>query len=193
MAKTVDVAAGQKVASTWGNEVRDRTCQVFATAAERDAQWVTPPNGALCVCLDSGAVMTRRGGRWEIAAVPSTVNTGNAGAGSNFNNTWSVAVALPVAFRAAGKYLVGVSLDCSMNAGWGSAACRVRDTAATNVAQLMSGGTIYESAGMNRQSLSGLFVWSEAAAPFDSTLYVDVQSFAAAGGHVNAGSALIIT
>jgi hypothetical protein len=59
MTKTVDVAAGQKVASTWGNEVRDRSLQVFATAAERDAQWPTAPVGAHCVTLDTNTVWLR--------------------------------------------------------------------------------------------------------------------------------------
>ena len=64
MAKTVDVAAGQKVASTWGNEVRDRTRQVFASVAERDAQWSAPPNGATCVTLDTGTTWNRLAGAW---------------------------------------------------------------------------------------------------------------------------------
>lgn len=33
MTKTVDVAANEKIASVWGNEIRDRTIQVFASVA----------------------------------------------------------------------------------------------------------------------------------------------------------------
>jgi hypothetical protein len=68
MAKTVDVAAGQKVASTWGNEIRDRTRQVFASVAERDAQWSAPPNGATCVTLDTGTTWNRLAGAWQAVA-----------------------------------------------------------------------------------------------------------------------------
>jgi hypothetical protein len=64
MTKTVDVAAGQKVASTWGNEIRDRTRQVFASVTERDAQWTTAPNGAECVTLDTGTTWYRLAGAW---------------------------------------------------------------------------------------------------------------------------------
>jgi hypothetical protein len=67
MTKTVDVAAGQKVASPWGNEIRDRTLQVFATVAERNAQWLTPPDGATCITLDTYTVWRRRAGAWVYA------------------------------------------------------------------------------------------------------------------------------
>lgn len=65
MTKTVDVAANQKIASTWGNEIRDRTRQVFSTPAERDAQWAAPPNGASCVTLDTGTTWQRIAGAWQ--------------------------------------------------------------------------------------------------------------------------------
>jgi hypothetical protein len=65
MAFTADVAAGQKIASTWGNQgIRDRTIQVFATIAERDAQWPSPPVGAHCITVDSFSMWVRRAGFW---------------------------------------------------------------------------------------------------------------------------------
>ena len=64
MAKTVDVAPGQKVASTWGNEIRDRTVQLFATVAERDASGWAPANGAMCVTQDTGTLWQRIAGAW---------------------------------------------------------------------------------------------------------------------------------
>jgi hypothetical protein len=67
MTKTVDVAAGQKIASVYGNELRDRTLQVFATVAERDAQWAAAPNGAQCVTLDTGHIWLRQAGVWRLA------------------------------------------------------------------------------------------------------------------------------
>jgi hypothetical protein len=63
MTKTVDVAAGQKIASTWGNEIRDRSVQVFATPTERDAQWPNPPRGAVCVTVDTDSA-------WEAIGSP---------------------------------------------------------------------------------------------------------------------------
>jgi hypothetical protein len=69
MTKTVDVAAGQKIASVYGNELRDRTLQVFATVAERDAQYATAPNGAICVTLDTNTMWKRAGGVWVSAVL----------------------------------------------------------------------------------------------------------------------------
>jgi hypothetical protein len=44
MARTPDVAPGALIESAWGNEIRDRTIQVFATEAEMQA-WAAP-NGS---------------------------------------------------------------------------------------------------------------------------------------------------
>jgi hypothetical protein len=64
MVKTADVVAGADIVTTWGNEIRDRTAQVFATAAERDAQWPAPPDGAVSYTADTAALWLRRAGAW---------------------------------------------------------------------------------------------------------------------------------
>jgi hypothetical protein len=57
MAFTANVVDGNIILASWGNEIRDRTLQVFATVAERDSQWpsTVAPNGAHCVTLDTGS------------------------------------------------------------------------------------------------------------------------------------------
>lgn len=65
MPKTVDVASGQKIASTWGNEIRDRTVQLFVSVAERDASGWAPANGAMCVTQDTGILWQRVAGSWQ--------------------------------------------------------------------------------------------------------------------------------
>lgn len=47
MALTPNVVSNTPITSAWGNEIRDRTVQKFATAAERTAQWPAPPVGAV--------------------------------------------------------------------------------------------------------------------------------------------------
>jgi hypothetical protein len=66
MTKTVDVASGQSIASTWGNEIRNRTLQIFATSAERDAQFpvATQAEGAHCVTVDTDIVWQKVGSAW---------------------------------------------------------------------------------------------------------------------------------
>jgi hypothetical protein len=74
MTKTVDVAPNEKIASTWGNEIRDRTAQVFASNAERDSQWPAVPDGAVCVTVDTGILWLRRAGVW-VAISPGALPT----------------------------------------------------------------------------------------------------------------------
>jgi len=70
MGYTPNVVDGNIILASWGNEVRDRTRQVFATAAERDAQWAAPPNGAECVTLDTGTTWYRLAGAWRVGNDP---------------------------------------------------------------------------------------------------------------------------
>jgi hypothetical protein len=64
MTKTADVALATNIDPVWGNEIRDRTTQVFASVAERDAQWLNPPNGSVCVTLDTYTRWRRQAGAW---------------------------------------------------------------------------------------------------------------------------------
>lgn len=64
MPLTPNVLPGQPVASTWGNEIRDRTNQVFASKSSLDAEWGTAPDGSQAITLDTYRLWVRRGGRW---------------------------------------------------------------------------------------------------------------------------------
>jgi hypothetical protein len=60
------------ILDAWGNEIRDRTAQNFASATERDAQWPAPPNGALAYTVDFGILWLRRAGVWVQVYPPLT-------------------------------------------------------------------------------------------------------------------------
>jgi len=51
----------------YGNNIRDRTIQQFATVAERDAQWpaTSAPNGAMCVTMDTYTLWQNRANAWQ--------------------------------------------------------------------------------------------------------------------------------
>lgn len=87
MTLIADVAAGQQIASAWGNNVRNCAIQVFASAAERDAQWPSVPNGSMCVTLDNGNMYRRLANAWM--RPPGTLLTfGNVGTNDvNFPST----------------------------------------------------------------------------------------------------------
>lgn len=87
MSKTLDVVAGNIIDDAWGNEIRDRTLQVFATAAERDSQWATAPDGSTCITVDTYARWIRRAGAWE-PMWPRVVGYANPAApGGTFGST----------------------------------------------------------------------------------------------------------
>jgi hypothetical protein len=72
MTLTANVVDGQIILASWGNTIRDRTIQRFATVAERDAQWpaATAGSGAVCVTVDTGTECRSNGTVWA-AAIPA--------------------------------------------------------------------------------------------------------------------------
>lgn len=64
MALTPSVIPGQRITSAWGNEIRDRSNQVFASHDDLVLQWDFAPEGAQAVTLDTFRLWVRRGGQW---------------------------------------------------------------------------------------------------------------------------------
>lgn len=60
-------AVGEEVlAADFNTYVQNQVVPVFATEAQRDAQWTSPPNGAQCLTLDAFTVWVRQAGAWVI-------------------------------------------------------------------------------------------------------------------------------
>lgn len=59
------VAAGQTIASAWGNTTYDQTMQTFASAADRTNQWPAPNDGALSWLVDTRTPWVFRAGAWR--------------------------------------------------------------------------------------------------------------------------------
>jgi hypothetical protein len=76
MSRTPDVVDGAVVQTSWGNEIRDRTIQVFANGTDL-ATWAAP-NGAVAFQLDLYRFKVRSAGIW----IPMS-----ACLGSNFAGT----------------------------------------------------------------------------------------------------------
>lgn len=64
MALIPNVVPQTRITSVWGNLIRDRTVEAFATKAELDAQWSAAPDGAVAITLDTSRLWVRRGGLW---------------------------------------------------------------------------------------------------------------------------------
>lgn len=124
MGLTPNVVDGNPIATAWGNELRDRSTQVFANAAERDAQWTAPPDGAFAVTLDDGLTHQRQAGAWYPTAglvrqaqlrKPS-LSVGTSGLGvapPGIAGFWSTAADGTVTFLRAGVFSAGVSANRS--------------------------------------------------------------------------------
>jgi hypothetical protein len=65
MPEIPDVVAGEPVASSWGNAIRNRTAQRYASAAARDASIPVPTTGDLAVLEDTGDLTMFDGSTWQ--------------------------------------------------------------------------------------------------------------------------------
>jgi hypothetical protein len=80
MALTPNVVPDELIESAWGNQIRDRTWQVFATKAELDALWpaATAPSGAHAWTTTERLEWVRYGALWQ----PSPAAQGTLDEGS---------------------------------------------------------------------------------------------------------------
>jgi C1q domain len=77
----VVVSPGQTISSSaWGNPVWDQSVNVFASAADRDTQWPTPHDGAVCYTLDTRNLWLRRAGAWGAFGMPHACRVGRSNA-----------------------------------------------------------------------------------------------------------------
>lgn len=79
MGLTANVVSNTPITAAWGNEIRDRTNQNFATVAERASQWTAPPEGAFSYIRDVDQVHVYTGTIWvcitPVAAATNTADT----------------------------------------------------------------------------------------------------------------------
>lgn len=67
-----DVVTGEVVASDWGNDIRDRTVQRYASAAARSASIPSPAEGDLSYLNDTNKVYVYDGAAW-VSLNPDTI------------------------------------------------------------------------------------------------------------------------
>ena len=89
MAEMANVVGGEIITDEWGNLIRSRTVQRYATVAARTAGHPTPTAGDLSYLQDSGDLDVYHGGTWEHIGPPVATVQMLAG-GSVPNGGWSV-------------------------------------------------------------------------------------------------------
>jgi hypothetical protein len=70
MPEIPNVVPGEPVESSWGNDIRDRTLQRYASQAARDASIITPASGDTAYLLDLYALTQFDGSQWAPVAPP---------------------------------------------------------------------------------------------------------------------------
>jgi len=112
MGLTANVVAGATIQSAWGNQIRDRTLQVFADPTERDAQWTNPPDGAHCLTLNQLGVWVRASGVWvPLAADGRPIGMLTLAANGASDDTTGVLVGATFTFTLPAARCVGISMD----------------------------------------------------------------------------------
>ena len=95
MALTTTVNPGDKIQSAWGNEIRDRSIQQFASIAERDSQWPTAPNGSLSMV--GNRLYRKIAGAWWFADGPLWSTLSEPYAAAVTGGYWDYVVTFPTA------------------------------------------------------------------------------------------------
>lgn len=73
MPEMPDVVLGETIASEWGNDIRDRTLQRYASAAARTSAIPSPNAGDLSYLADSDTLYFYSGSAWvQLALIPVT-------------------------------------------------------------------------------------------------------------------------
>ena len=115
------VNPGDTILSAWGNTTFDQTVECFASAADRDAQWPTPQDGAVAYLADSGTVWLRRLGIWKsfplgyLTSATGPANQIDAGA------TWVTIVTVSFPVTAGRRYRVAGYANGTQQTAAGSA------------------------------------------------------------------------
>ena len=66
MPEIVNVVSGNTITSVWGNSIRDRTIQRYASAAARTAAHASPATGDMSFLTDTGKVYVYSSGAWRL-------------------------------------------------------------------------------------------------------------------------------
>lgn len=118
MGRQPDVVPDTPIESAWGNTVRDRSVVPFVNAAERAAQWVTPPAGAVSFLDDVDALEVFNGTAW--VGVPLGTGPWLAytptwyGAGANIGNSNAVGRYQRHGRTITGHVTISLGSSCSM-------------------------------------------------------------------------------
>ena len=177
------VHPGDTILSSWGNATYDQTVQTYSSTADRDAQWPTPKDGAVCVTLDTNTVWIRQSGLWvnvwtgtRPPSAPRGTLAQAAAVANSASTTTSVAWVTAPAVTVDGTRRVRVSFTGLLNPGTAAdqSALQVADGATIlQIAQKLPSSTV---GSQGRQTVTSFWQGVPAAGPHTYVLQVAHQS-----------------
>lgn len=99
-------AVGEEVlAADFNTYMQNQVVPAFTGTAQRDTQWISPPDGAMCVTVDTGTRWQRVGSTWyrpnsTLARVVASAQVTGIGTGG-YDLTSTSAIAIPAGRRIA--------------------------------------------------------------------------------------------
>lgn len=125
----VQVAPGQTISSaSWGNPVWDQSINCFASAADRDSQWLSPHVGAECYTLDTDSPWVYRTGGWKGRAKGWMASAVGPATQTDTGSTATAVISVPVTLVQGRRYRVSVQTLASQQTAAGTPVATISDT-----------------------------------------------------------------
>jgi hypothetical protein len=121
------VNPGDVIASAWGNTTYDQTVQAYVSAADRDAQWPAPKDGAAAYTADSGSLWLRQSGLWKAVALGWLAGGPGGGSAVVVGSAWTPVMSLIFPVFAGRRYRVDALLNGNQSAATGNAGGQITD------------------------------------------------------------------
>jgi hypothetical protein len=135
--------SGTVITSAWGALVADAVVMHFATPAERDSLYPSPPDGAMCVTISTGQTWLRRSGVWVADELAYAQVTGTVNVTATAYATADVLITAPAVTLDGGLVMVEYFAPSVTTAAAGQIGVALWDgtTDLGIIAQFQSGGT----------------------------------------------------
>lgn len=169
------VAAGQTIASSWGNTTYDQSMQTFSSASDRTNQWPSPNEGALSFLVDSRTPWIFRSGAWHGLPMGMIVpRTQGPASQIDCGAAWTTVLTLNVPVVNGRSYRASASAYTQQQTATGAAQSRLNEATAGSANLFWLGGF---AAGQYAMA-TGLLVWT---ATSTATTAVTLQGTSSAG------------
>lgn len=145
MGLTDTVVASAPILSTWGNDIRDRTLQRFASYGELTSQWTAPGEGAQAYLADDKILMLFNGTSWTTITPRTASQAGSSTRTSTSYGDLADGSVPSISLRTGTKALVTLTGNINNSGG----------TAQVNMSYAVSGASAIAASDTNSLQQAG--------------------------------------